>query len=118
MSELPKNGMIPPEVVQLRPHENEASIWRFGGLPVEKALAVAEKYLDPTDVEVYLRPFLCEGRLISSIARQLGDQNPDDVELHIRKLEIKVAEAHLANVPRGYGHAATLLTLTTDKTPA
>ncbi len=118
MSELPKNGITPPEVIQLRPHENEVSPWRFGGLPVEKALAVAEKHLDPADVEAYLKPFLCEGKLISSIARQLGDQSPDDVELHIRKLEIRVAEAHLANVPRGYGHAATLLTLTTDKTSA
>ena len=117
MSELPKNGITSPDVVQLRSPENEASPWRFGGLSAEKALVVAEKYLDAADVETYLRPFLGEGRLISSIAMQLG-QNPDDVELYIRKLEIKVAEAHLANIPRGYGHAATLLTLTTDKTSA
>ena len=118
MSELPKNGRTAPEVIQLRPHENEASSWRFGGLPVEKALAVAEAYLDPADVAMYLRPFLGEGRLLSSIAQQLGDSSPYEVELHIQKLEIKVAEAHLANIPRGYGHAATILALTPDKTPA
>lgn len=117
MSELPETTANVSEVIPLRPVEHEPSSWRFAGLPIEKALAVAKKYLAPVDYEMYLQPFLGEMKLISSIARDLA-VDPSDVEHRLRELEVKVAEAHLANIPQGYGHAAAILTIIADKDSA
>ncbi len=118
MSELPSVRDITSEVVvSLRPVEQEHAGLRFAGLSLEKALSVAERYLAPVDVEAYLRPFLGELRMISSIAHERGE-DPTTVERYIQKLEVKLAEAHLANIPRGYGHTAALLTIVRDKESA
>lgn len=116
MSELPTVANVSTEVIPLRNNEQDSSL-RFAGLTYEKALAVAEKYLAPTDVILYLRPYLGENRTVLLIAHDTGyDQVA--VERHIQKLEVQLAEAHLANIPRGYGHTAALLTIVRDKDTA
>lgn len=117
MSELPTATNIDSEVVPLRSTLEQQSPRRYAGLSYEKALAVAEKHMAPMDVTMYLRPYLSEGHSFSWIAFRTGEE-PGDVEAYIRKLEVQVAEVHLANVPRGYGHTAVLLTIVENKETA
>ena len=106
------------ETPRLKSVEQKTSPQRFGGLSHEKALAVAEQYLDPIDVATYLRPYLIEGRSIESIAYELGKLESESTKIVLQKLESQVAEAHLANIPRGYGHTAVILTIVRDQDTA
>jgi polysaccharide deacetylase 2 family uncharacterized protein YibQ len=89
---------------------------RFAGLPLERALEVANLYLTDSHTAPFLAAYFENDMSLSVVAASMNIDSEETARILIDQLESQVAEAHLANIPRRYGHAADLLLIIGGKT--
>lgn len=109
MSELSKDPIAVPKSLVSGEKENGTER-QFGLMPLDRAKIVAQKYINPSDYKTFLKPYLEDDTSIADIASNNGIDVSTVVDI-LKTCEETVISMHLESLPRGYGHAAVLASM-------
>lgn len=108
MSELPSSSTQESRDINSR---------MFGGVPVNKALKIAQRCVNAQDYIKFLCPHLVDGLTVRDIADKYGyaEQDVQDV---LDVIGETIFDYHIKNTPPGYGHGLKLLDMLNRNTSA